>query len=184
MLRFYVRVFAYSLVILGASSIPMSFAYATAGNAEHGKVNMQGSIVASACAISLDSLDQHIDLGVLPVNTVARDGQGPDKSFKLRLEDCEMFRPGAWDFNSIKVTFDGPRDEVPHLIRLFGEAKGVGLLIKDDSGHTVIPGEILTVLPVNDGVVELNYTLAVEKNHEALFAGNFRTGVRFKVEYE
>lgn len=157
---------------------------ALAAQDAHGQVNMNGSIVASACTLGVDSLDQHIDLGSVPMNVVARDGQGPDKPFNIRLEDCEMFRPGQWDFNSVRVTFDGPRDEVPHLIRLMGDAQGIGLLIKDNVGRTVVPGETLAALPLNDGVVELHYTLAVEKNHQALFAGHYRTGVRFKVEYE
>lgn len=154
------------------------------GGGEYGKVNMRGSVVASACNIALESMDQHIDLGSLPINIVARDGQGPEHNFRLRLEDCELFRPGTWDFSSVRVTFDGPRDDVRHLIRLSGDAKGVGLLIKDNDGRTIIPGEAISSLPLKNGSVELDYKLAVEKNNDELFAGNYRTGVRFKVEYE
>lgn len=154
------------------------------GNGGYGSVGMKGTVVASACSISLDSLDQHVDLGALPVNVVARDGKGPAHPLKIRLVDCEMFRPGQWDFSSVRVTFDGPRDEVSHLIRLNGDARGVGLLIRDHNGQTVQPGETLGALPLHDGVVDLDYTLAVEKNNDALLAGHYRTGVRFKVEYE
>lgn len=150
----------------------------------HGQVSMSGAILASACTIGIDSLDQHIDIGTVSISSVGHAGKNIDMPFILRLGNCEIFRPGQWDFHSVRVTFDGPRDEVPYLIRLTGDAKGLGLRIKDNFGHTVIPGQTLAALPLNNGTVELRYSLAVEKNNQALSAGHYHTGVRFKVEYE
>lgn len=149
-----------------------------------GQVSMNGSILASACNLDTDSLDQHIDIGSVSMSSIGNEGQSIDMPFVLRLGDCELFRPGQWDFHSVRVTFDGPRDEVPYLIRLMGDARGLGLRIKDNFGHTVIPGQTLAALPLKNGTVELRYSLAVEKNNQALSAGHYRTGVRFKVEYE
>jgi len=164
------------VVMLTASS-------AGAKDLGHGKVNMKGEIVASACRLSSDTLDQSIDLGSLPINTIIRDGHGPNRNFTIRLEDCEPLRPGFWDFKSVRLTFDGPRDEVPHLLRIRGEATGVGILLKDSEGKTIIPGEALTGHPLRMGNIDLNYSLAIQKNNDVLKAGYYQSTVRFKVEY-
>ncbi|WP_072310503.1 fimbrial protein [Hafnia alvei] len=169
--------------VLCAKAI-MPFSVFSANAAEHGRVNMNGSIVASACALAVESIDQHIDLGALPIGMIARNGQGPEKPFHISLEGCEVFRPGNWSFNSVRVTFDGLHDDVPHLIKLIGNAQGVGLLIKDSEGNNIFPGEALTSLPLKQGAMTLNYTLSLEKNNEKLLPGGYRAGIRFKVEYE
>lgn len=149
----------------------------------HGAVSMNGSIVAAACTLSSESYDQQIELGSIPINTIMKNGHGPEKSFSIKLEGCEPFRPGAWDFKSVRLTFDGQRDESSNLLRIQGEARGVGLSIKESNGSSIVPGIALANIPIQTGMNTLNYSLAIEKNHEALFAGNYRVAVRFKVEY-
>ncbi|TBL53663.1 fimbrial protein [Obesumbacterium proteus] len=181
-MKFWSKIVLRNFVLCAIAVIPFSvFANSFV---EHGRVNMNGSIVASACALAVDSIDQHIDLGSLPIGIIARDGQGPEKPFHLSLEGCEIFRPGSWSFNSVRVTFDGLHDDVPHLIKVIGSAQGVGLLIKDSEGNHVFPGKALTSLPLEEGAMTLNYTLSLEKNNEKLLPGRYRAGIRFKVEYE
>lgn len=100
-----------------------------------GKVNMSGSIVASACNIATESMSQQIELGTLSVNDIARDGHGPELHFHISLEDCEPVRDGAWNFNSLRLTFDGARDGLSDLLQTQGEAKGIALRIKDEQGQ-------------------------------------------------
>lgn len=149
----------------------------------HGKVSMTGSIVASACNIATESVNQQIDLGNLPVNDIARDGHGPEKSFSIHLQDCEPVRAGAWNFKSLRMTFDGVHDDIAHLLKVEGDAKGVGLTIKDNLGQTLIPGEALPEQKILSGNQDLDYKLAIEKNNKPLVAGNYTAIVRFKVEY-
>lgn len=172
------------MIITGCLFLILWVSNGMAATYGRGQVSMNGSILASACTIGVDSLDQHIDIGTVSMSSIGNEGQGIDMPFVLRLGDCELFRPGQWDFHSVRVTFDGPRDDLPYLIRLMGDARGLGLRIKDNFGHTVIPGQMLAALPLNNGNVELRYSLVVEKNNQALSAGHYRTGVRFKVEYE
>lgn len=42
---------------------------------------MQGAIIATACAIAIESRDQSIDRDVVPLADIMRDGQGRRKSF-------------------------------------------------------------------------------------------------------
>lgn len=181
-MKFCFKIVLRNFFLCATAIIP--FSVLANSNQANGRVNMNGSIVASACALAVDSVDQHIDLGSLAVNVIARDGQGPEKPFHLSLENCEIFRPDSWSFNTVRVTFDGLRDDVPHLIKLFGHAQGVGLLIRDNQGNKIFPGKTLTALPLDNGVMTLNYTLSLEKNNEKLLPGGYRAGIRFKVEYE
>jgi len=47
----------------------------------HGRVNMQGSIIDTPCAIDVNSQDQTIDMTSVPVGQIERDGYGPDNRF-------------------------------------------------------------------------------------------------------
>lgn len=71
-MKFWSKIVLRNFVLCAIAVIPFSvFANSFV---EHGRVNMNGSIVASACALAVDSIDQHIDLGSLPIGIIARDG--------------------------------------------------------------------------------------------------------------
>lgn len=48
-----------------------------------GRVNMQGSIIDTACAIAVESREQTIDMGITPLSEIIRDGHGRTKNFPL-----------------------------------------------------------------------------------------------------
>ncbi|MEX7634932.1 fimbrial protein, partial [Serratia marcescens] len=58
-----------------------------------GRVNMQGAIIDTACAIAAGSRDQTIDMDVLPLGNIARDGQGNTRPFTIELINCTFERP-------------------------------------------------------------------------------------------
>lgn len=152
---------------------------------QQGRVKMGGTLVATACSISSGSLEQVIDLGSLPVSELARTGQGPEKAFVIKLENCELtsqdnLRP---DFKSVYLTFDGVRDDTANLLSIHGEASGIGLILKDGAGNTIVPGKALPDIPLNVGSMDLNYKLAIQRNKHELRAGSYSVIVKFKVEY-
>ncbi|WP_420705075.1 fimbrial protein, partial [Serratia marcescens] len=53
-----------------------------------GRVNMQGAIIDTACAIATESRDQIIAMGVTPVADIMRDGKGKEVPFSIELVNC------------------------------------------------------------------------------------------------
>lgn len=152
----------------------------------HGRVNMQGSIIDTACAIDVNSRDQTINMASLPVGQIIRDGFGPEKPFSIHLINCTLKPshpvPGLHEWSKFQVTFDGmtTRDS---LFGVSGEAKGVGLQITGSQGEIAIPGEPMSFSALTDGDMHLDYTLRLMANHETVQAGNYKTAIRFKLDY-
>lgn len=148
-----------------------------------GRVNMQGAIVDTACAIAVESRDQTIDMEVVPVSDIIRDGQGRNKPFSIELVNCTLERPGneLSDWKQFQVTFDG--DNEGELFGVRGEASGVALRITDENGNIAAPGIPLRALDIIPGNMQLNYHLRLVANHHALKAGDYFSSIRFKLDY-
>ncbi|MGJ3356003.1 type 1 fimbrial protein, partial [Providencia sp. Je.9.19] len=67
------KIFSLSVFPCIFSCLVAPFAVA-ANDAGHGRVNMQGAIIDTACAIAVESRDQVIDMDVIPFADVLRDG--------------------------------------------------------------------------------------------------------------
>lgn len=105
-----------------------------------GRVNMQGAIIDTACAIAAGSRDQTIDMDVLPLGNIARDGQGNTRPFTIELINCtfERPKPNLPNWKQFQVVFDGDADG--ELFGVRGDAKGVALQISDGQGNIAAPG--------------------------------------------
>ncbi|MGG8041373.1 fimbrial protein [Klebsiella aerogenes] len=164
----------------------MGQCFSEAGAAEHGhgRVNMQGSIIDTPCAIDVNSRDQTIDMAVIPVGQIIRDNHGPERAFHIRLINCTLtpLRPNSPDWSKFRITFDGPSTG-QNLFRVSGDARGVGLQIADTAGAVAIPGEAMPAAELLIGNMQLNYTLRLMSNREHLRAGAYRTTIRFKLDY-
>ncbi|CAI1095381.1 fimbrial protein [Serratia proteamaculans] len=161
------------------SAVPQVAAKAQGG----GRVNMQGAIIDTACAIAAGSREQTIDMDAVPVGNIARDGQGNTRPFTIELTNCTLERPtpNLPDWKQFQVTFDGDVDG--DLFGVSGEAKGVGLKIIDSQGNVAIPG---SPLPFNEIITTrmlLNYTIKLVSNNKPLHAGRYFSSVRFKLDY-
>jgi type 1 fimbria pilin len=171
-----------TLIVFSCLFIPVLFsAYAAGGLAGWGRVNMQGSIIDTACAIAVDSREQSIDMGVIPVADIIRDGQGRSKPFSIALVDCVLDRPGKADWKHFQVTFDG--DTEGDLFGVRGGASGVGLQISDGSGNIASPGKVLPFVDIIPGSMQLNYSLKLVANNHALKLGDYFSSIRFKLDY-
>lgn len=146
-----------------------------------GRVNMQGSIIDTACAITLESRDQTIDMGVTPLADIARDGQGNSRAFVIELVNCVLARPSKDDWKQFQVAFDG--DAEGALFGIRGNASGVALQITDEHGNVAIPGKALPLTDIVPGDRQLNYVLKLMANRHALKSGDYFSAIRFKLDY-
>ncbi|MDT3254055.1 fimbrial protein [Serratia sp. root2] len=171
-----------TLIVFSCLFLSVSFSARAAGDlAGWGRVNMQGSIIDTACAIAVDSREQSIDMGVIPVADIIRDGQGRSKSFSIDLVNCVLERPGKADWKQFQVTFDG--DTEGDLFGVHGGVSGVGLQISDDVGNIASPGKALPFVDIIPGSMQLNYSLKLVANNHALKPGDYFSSIRFKLDY-
>lgn len=155
--------------------------HTAAGLAGWGRVNMQGSIIDTACAIAVDSREQSINMGVIPVSDIIRDGQGRSKPFSIHLVDCVLERPGKEGWKHFKVTFDG--DAEAGLFGVHGDTSGVGLQISDGLGNIALPGKALPLTDIVPGNLRMDYSLKLVANNHAVKSGDYFSSIRFKLDY-
>lgn len=156
---------------------------AQAANQGRGEVTVNGRIIASACAIDTESLDQTITLATLPVSQIIRDGQSKRHEFNIKLVNCtlERFNPALDDWRYFAVTFDGKDDA--GLFGIDGNAKGIALQITDKKGNVAMPGVPMAKNDIQPGTMEFNYGLRLMGNNQVVKAGSYYSTVRFKMDY-
>jgi len=169
--------FIFILVILPLRS---AFAISPQG---WGRVNMQGAIIDTACAISVETRDQTINMEVIPISVISTNGQGYSKKFSIELVNCILERHNSTskEWKQFQVTFDGDSDG--SFFGIQGEASGVALRITDDSGNIATPGVPLRAVRITPGTMLLNYNLRLVANKHTLKAGNYFSSIRFKLDY-
>lgn len=144
---------------------------------------MQGAVIETACAIDTDSRDQTIDISVMPLTKIIRDGQGLTLPFTIRLVNCVLNRvdDNLTQWQRFQVTFDGRVDN--GLFGVDGQAEGIALQLTDRHGNIIMPGN---PTPLPDVVVsdrELNYFLRLVSNQQKLRSGEYTSTIRFKMDY-
>ncbi|MBC3216009.1 type 1 fimbrial protein, partial [Serratia fonticola] len=79
-----------SMLIAGSLFALSAMAAPTRG---WGTIAMEGAIVETACAIDVGSQDQTVDMGVVPLGQIVRDGRGNTRPFTIQLVDCQLSAP-------------------------------------------------------------------------------------------
>ncbi|MFS7367939.1 fimbrial protein [Serratia proteamaculans] len=145
---------------------------------------MQGSIVDVPCVIAVNSREQTIDLAVLPVGAVMRDGRGPASLFSIQLVNCTLQPqlPGHGNWARFRVTFVGDVTDSA-LFGSAGQAEGIGLQITDAAGNVAQSGVPMPAAELASGEMRLDYRLRLVGTHQILRVGAYRTTVRFKMDY-
>jgi type 1 fimbria pilin len=146
-----------------------------------GRVNMQGAIIDTACAIAVESREQTIDMETIPLAEIIRNGKGRSKNFTIELVNCMTKRLGKEDWKQFQVTFDG--DAEGDSFGVHGDASGISLQIIDRQGNVAIPGQALPALDIETGTMQLNYTIQLVANKNALKSGAYHSTIRFKLDY-
>lgn len=148
-----------------------------------GRVNMEGAIVNAACAIEAASRDQTIDMKSLPVEQISRDGHGLTRPFTVQLVNCGLSGDDATvsGRQHFQMIFDGNTDG--KAFGVIGDARGVALRIADSIGKEVYPGVPMSVENTLTKDLRLNYSMQLVANRQVLRAGDYRSAIRFKLDY-
>ncbi|TBL69151.1 type 1 fimbrial protein [Hafnia alvei] len=146
---------------------------------------MNGSILDTACAISIDSQNQTIEMAAVPMSNIERDGVGPEQLFTIQLINCTLtpVTLGRPDWSHFQMTFTGATANDGELFSVVGDAQGLGLSIVDNWGNRVIPGQPMVAQPLHAGNIRLNYRLRLEANHQHLKPGDYQSVIRFNMDY-
>lgn len=163
---------------------PLSVSFATVH--EWGKVSMKGAIVDTACAIDIGTIDQTINMGVLPASYIREVGKGPKKEFEIKLVNCRWEKYGKNNQNnnewsSLDITFDGPSNG--NNFTLFGEARGVQLALNTELGEKIIPGKALNAVGRRPGIVIFKYQMQLVTDYNFVLPGNYQVLLKFKINY-
>ncbi|WP_368925990.1 fimbrial protein [Serratia marcescens] len=148
-----------------------------------GRVNMQGAIIDTACAIATESREQIIDMNIIPLSQIMSDGRGGTIPFSIELVNCVLERADKKlpDWNQFQITFDGKAEG--DLFGVNGDASGIALRIADSAGNIAVPGAPLPLQDITPGNYRLNYGITLLSNKQPLKAGSYFSSVRFKMDY-
>ena len=150
---------------------------------DKGRINMQGAIIETACAIATESREQVIDMNTIPISQFSKNGMSRSIPFNIQLINCILERennklPG---WSQFRITFDGKADD--DMFGIDGSASGIALNITDAFGNRAIPGIPLPRHDIAPDSYRLNYTISLLRNKQPLKAGRYFSSVRFKMEY-
>jgi len=161
----------------------LSIGRVNATDSGSGRVHISGMIIDTACAIDVNSIDQTIDMGVVPISLIIRDGQGKTKDFSINLVKCVLDKSekNLSIKRNFQITFDGYNDD--NLFGVDGEAKGVAMKISDSEGHIAEPGTALPAGNIDTTDMSLKYTLQLVSNNKKLQAGDYTSTIKFKMDY-
>lgn len=160
------------------------FNVALAQDQGHGRVTINGQIIASACTIAAEDVYQSIYLGELPLRTLVAAGQGPLRAFNLHLIKCVLNKGvGKGQWRDVLVTFDGVADGTA-LFATQGDAQGVGIRIIDSHQQIATVGSVMSAVELEPDTTTLKYQLQLVRNNTALRAGEFSSVIKFMVHYQ
>lgn len=156
---------------------------AKAASTGSGTVTMNGEITDAACNIAMESQDQVINMGVIPIAVINQLGGGPTRDVDIYLVDCELVKDSdpSKTWKTLQMTFDGPSKD--GLFEVMGEAKGVALYMQDENQQQVLPGEALPEQEITPPTMRLSYKLRLVSDNQPLRAGAYQSIIRFKVDY-
>lgn len=151
----------------------------------HGTVSVNGSIIDTACAIETTDRYQTIHLSTESVGEMIHFGEGKPRPFTIRLINCTLSPTDARHhrdpWSTFSTTFDGPAEN--GLFKVSGATSGVGLQISDEAGNISIPGEPMPAGNLLTGDMNLNYNIRLVADGHVLRAGDYRSIIRFKIDY-
>ncbi|MDX7780552.1 fimbrial protein [Aeromonas hydrophila] len=148
-----------------------------------GLVHMDGAILETPCDIALGNAEQSIRMETVPLSQIIEQGYGPEQHFAIRLVHCVLPKAGTDEPSEPRfvVTFDGDRDH--GYFGVTGSARGVALTIRDRQGSVAVPGIPLPSVSLDVDEMALDYTMALVANQDAPRAGDYRSSIRFQVDY-
>lgn len=163
----------------------------------HGDVSFSGAIIASPCRIAMDSIEQTVDLGVLPNSLFRNVGdRSQPVPFKIRLEDC-MRHQDLFDDNAlnavtstagylVKVAIYGESvsERAPNLLGGYG-LQGVGLRLMDSKETPLNIGRESSPMPMrlDNDAIALRVALESYGSQNMIKPGRFHANATFRLSY-
>lgn len=148
---------------------------------------MSGEIIDIACSIETNSIDQTIDMGMVPISVLKQSGKAPPKNFSIELVDCMVAHELTRNYlpsRSFQMVFEGEKNG--DYFSVEGEAKGVQLALYNSQGGLVIPGQPVSedkLFPTRNSSAVLDYELQLVANNKPFKIGTYNTLISFKLEY-
>lgn len=162
----------------------------------HASLTVKGMMVESACTLEMASQDQTVSLGVMTRGELSTFGaQAAPIVFQLRLRDCGHWdgaiRDGRHSGNltrlpgqqSVFVTFSSELQR-GGLVRIKGEARGIGLRLEDGRHRQLRLGEQSEAQILTPGDNRLTFYVIAERTAEPLILGRFYAVVNFRLSYD
>lgn len=162
----------------------------------HGQIYVFGSLTESPCQISMDSINQSIDMGNIETADFNKVGSsGKPVPFHIELIDCintptalldDRTNSTTWstDQTGIRARFIAPTVPFyPELVKLNG-IEGIGLQLSDSSEKALPLGEYSTPQLIGPGQGTLNYFLTPVRIAEKLQPGTYRALISFELSYD
>ena len=152
----------------------------------HGRVQMQGTIIDTACAIAAGEEDQSISMGTLSVSELMKNGRGPSVPLTVRLVNCVLNGTdirGIDHWKDVRITFAGEAAG-SRRFALRGDARGEALVIADSQGVEAEPGKPMPPVPIEPGNMALHYRLWLTGNNKKIRPGHLNTTIRYFMEYD
>jgi major type 1 subunit fimbrin (pilin) len=149
--------------------------------ANPGQITFQGEIVAGACGISADALDQTVSLGQVPANAFKKLGdRSPAQSFNIALTDCDTTTAKNAFF-----TFTGTTDLANNeLFATTGNASGVGIRLESGSEYLVNGTEQKAGAILQNGNNSIPFAAMYESTGTTVTPGPADSVANFTVRYQ
>lgn len=167
----------------------------------HGQFSIRGAVAHSACSVSLDSLNQTVDFGKIPVSDFYRaESEVATVPFKIHIANCSLdgrARPDRYSLNSVAYAggytvlarfYGQPVDkDHPNLLDSESGIKGVGLQIHEAHSNRVLPlNDLSPPLPLFKGDGELLFYASLVRYDKSkpVNTGSFSWNVTFEIIYQ
>lgn len=149
---------------------------------------MHGELVEVPCAIEVGDRRQSLSLGNVSISHLVSDGFSAPMPLTIGLRDCRLNSvvgdkgvaiQRTWQ--KFKVIFSGIEES--GRFALDGTLRGVALRILDPQGREVLPGAPTEEVALQEGDMDVRYTLALVGNGEPLLAGEYRSVINYQIVY-
>lgn len=177
-------------------SAPCLLQAATDTDFDTGEILIRGQLLENTCRLSLDSVQQEVDLGALSKADIASFGQeGHPVNVVIHLQDCPetdfisrnamsltnargLGQPG-YSARIISVADDNN----PNLIKVIG-AKGFGLRLRDDQGREIHLASNQNIRFLESGQDDIIFKLSPVRTNEKFEPGAYHSFINFSLSYQ
>lgn len=162
----------------------------------NGGLTVSATLTESPCSLAPESAEQQIDMGALPQWHFSHIGDLSEAlPVHIVLEHClfsgqirstEHGDNLYWltDQPVVMMNIIGDEDDTnPHLFRVTGNSKGVGLRIEDQMHEQIFPGERSRPQILNPGRNDLILNARLSRTVDNLQLGEFHSVINIGLEY-